>query len=107
MPDNEYFEKYLEQRFTNVDLKLDALQQSMNSFRQDVDRRFEEVDRRFEEVNRRFGDVNHRFDEMAANSNHQFEDLAARINTLQNVGWSIILTSVGVLASVIALLVKG
>lgn len=103
MPDNGHFEKYLEQRFTNIDLKLDAMQQS-------VDLKFhllqQSVDSLRRDVDRRFVDVDRRFDEVVAISTHKFDDLAARINTLQNVGWGIILTFVGALVTLVTVSIR-
>jgi uncharacterized coiled-coil DUF342 family protein len=91
MFDNDFFEKWLDKKATELiekiaegkELKSEEmiililkaqsnhfhhldkeLRQEIATLREDMDRRFEQVDRRFEQVDKRFEQVDKRFDEI-------------------------------------------
>lgn len=111
MPDGKYFNKYLEQRFANIDMKLDGLRQELDVLRQEnVQTRSEVrqiVSQGQEETRSLVNVVLGRVDDAVASMNHKFDDLSARVNTMQNVGWGIILTFVGVLITLVTVSIRG
>jgi hypothetical protein len=85
----------LEERFHTFDVRFDG-----------VDRRFEEVDRRFDEVDKRFDEVSHRFDRVEGKIVDQGLEMRAGFAALQSilnrVGVGIILSLMGVIATILA-----
>lgn len=129
MPDGEYFDKYLEQRFATIDAKLDSLHQDVDALHQDVDAlRQENGQTRLEirqivseaqketrnlvnialgRVDEAVASMNCKMDEMTTNFDQKFRDLSGRVNTMQNLGWGIMLTFVGVLVTLITVSIRG
>jgi methyl-accepting chemotaxis protein len=73
-----YFEKFLEQRFVAIEIKINSLKELFQHTIVQVDRRFEQVDKRFEQVDKRFEEINKKFEEI----NDRFEKVDQRINEM-------------------------
>ncbi len=80
-----YFEKFLEQRFVAIEIKINSLKELFQHTIVQVDRRFEQVDKRFEQVDKRFEQVDKRFEEINKKFeeiNDRFEKVDQRINEM-------------------------
>ena len=80
-----YFEKFLDQRFVAIEIKINSLKELFQHTIVQVDRRFEQVDKRFEQVDKRFEQVDKRFEEINKKFeeiNDRFEKVDQRINEM-------------------------
>ena len=58
-----YFEKFLEQRFVAIEIKINSLKELFQHTLVQVDRRFERIDKRLEEADLRFKEMQTHFDQ--------------------------------------------
>lgn len=68
----------MNQRFEQVDARIDAFRDAVNQRFEEVNQRFEGMEQRFEEVNQRFEEVNQRFEEV----NQRFDEVFRAIDRL-------------------------
>ena len=58
-----YFEKFLDQRFVAIEIKINSLKELFQHTLVQVDRRFERIDKRLEEADLRFKEMQTHFDQ--------------------------------------------
>ncbi len=51
-------------RLRSIELRLERLEATLNTFMQQVDKRFEQIDKRFEQVDKRIDDLNRKIDQL-------------------------------------------